>query len=62
MGRFLLTVLALCTLNASVHGKAIVSPRKQAELMVSGVQILILRIIYIYISGNKLFLSPILHV
>lgn len=60
MGRFLLTVLALCTLNASVHGKAIVSPRKQAELMVSGVQILILRIIYI--SGNKLFLSPILHV
>lgn len=33
MGRFLLTVLALCTLNASVHGKAIVSPRKQAELM-----------------------------
>ena len=60
MGRFLLTVLALCTLNASVHGKAIVSPRKQAELMVSGVQILILRIIYI--SGNKLFSSPILHV
>ena len=60
MGRFLLTVLALCTLNASVHGKAIVSPRKQAELMVSGVQILIHRIIYI--SGNKLFFSPILHV
>ena len=59
MGRFLLTVLALCTLNASVHGKAIVSPRKQAELMVSGVQILILRIIYI---REKLFLSPILHV
>lgn len=29
------TVLLLCSLSALVRGRAIVSPRKQAELMVS---------------------------
>ena len=39
MGQYLLTVWMLCSLAAVVRGRAVVSPRKQAELMVSRVRI-----------------------
>lgn len=35
MARILYTVLVFCTLSAFVRGRAVVSPRKQAEIMVS---------------------------
>ena len=35
MGHYLFAVYILCTLGAMVFGRAVVSPRKQAELMVS---------------------------
>lgn len=40
MGLYLLTVLMLCTLGAVVRGRAVVSPKKQAELVVSLMTIL----------------------
>lgn len=43
MPQYLLAVSILCSLGAVVHGRAVVSPRKQAELMVSRMEILSVR-------------------